>query len=466
MAASSVTTRIPAPLLLLAIVESLVLCLSVYVAALAVFVGNLEQGEQTLGPLIPRAICMSAIMLLSFVSVGLYQFHQRIDYSEVSTKVLVGFALGSLALIAIFGLPDSKLAAGFWGSAIAIAGASVLLIRLYFVNHVDENIFRRRTLIYGTGSRAEAIATLRRRADRRGFQIVGYVPAIESDDPDGCDSANSAGRSSLSTLALESGAEEIVIAVDDRRGKLPIRALLDRRLRGVEVIDLVEFLERETGKIPVELVTPGWLIFSKGFRQSRARLFAKRVRDVAIAGVALLVAWPLLIAIAAAIKIEDGWRSPVFYRQKRVGYLGSQFELLKFRSMIVNAEADGQAVWAAENDDRITRVGRLIRRFRFDELPQVFNVLRGHMSIVGPRPERPEFVEELSESIPFYVERHTVKPGITGWAQLRYVYGASEEAALEKLRYDLYYVKNHSLFLDLVIILQTAEIILWSKGAR
>lgn len=461
MAASSVTTRIPLALLLLAIVEALILFLSVYVAAPIVF-GDLERGQETVGPLIPRAFSLSLVVLLSFVAVGLYQFHQRIEYSEVSTRVIVGFALGFIVLTVIFGLPMSGVAAVFWASAIGIAAVSVLLVRLYFVSHVDENIFRRKTLIYGEGARAAKISELRRRADRRGFQVVGQIPAM--DDTGGQDDARE--RPSLSALALETGAEEIVIAVDDRRGNLPIRELLDRRLRGVEVIDLVEFLERETGKIPVDLVTPGWLIFAEGFRQSTIRQATKRVRDIAISGIALMLTWPLLIAIAVAIKIEDGLRSPILYRQHRVGYLGEPFDLLKFRSMVVDAEADGRAVWASENDARITCVGRFIRKFRLDELPQILNVLRGHMSIVGPRPERPEFVEELSESIPYYVERHTVKPGITGWAQLRYVYGASEEAAAEKLKYDLYYVKNHSLFLDLVIILQTAEIILWSKGAR
>ena len=464
MAAWSVTTRIPTPLLLLAVAETSILFVSVFAAALIVFVGDLRLAEEAVGSLALRAVVLSTIVLLSFVAVGLYQFHQRINYGEASTKVLVAFVLGSLVLLVIFGLPQSKVASGFWGLTIAIAAASVLLLRLYFVTHVDENVFRRRILIYGTGSRAAKISALRRRADRRGFQIVGRVPEL-SHDHDGAPAENVSGPS-LSTLALETGAEEIVIAVDDRRGTLPIRELLDRRLRGVEVIDLVEFLERETGKIPVELVTPGWLIFSEGFRQSKVRQFAKRLRDIAISGVALVVSLPLLIAVGVAIKLEDGWRAPVFYRQERVGYLGTVFSLLKFRSMIVDAEPGGHAVWASENDDRITRVGRLIRKFRLDELPQVLNVLAGQMSIVGPRPERPEFVDELSEAIPFYVERHTVKPGITGWAQLRYVYGASEEAALEKLKYDLYYVKNHSLFLDLVIILQTAEVILWGKGAR
>ena len=192
----------------------------------------------------------------------------------------------------------------------------------------------------------------------------------------------------------------------------------------------------------------------------------KRVMDVAVSALALLVCWPILILLAVAIKLEDGLRSPVLYRQIRVGHNGIPFAVLKFRSMVVDAEADGKAVWATKNDDRVTKVGRIIRTLRLDELPQIFNVLRGQMSIVGPRPERPEFVDRLSETIPYYAERHTVKPGVTGWAQLRYSYGASEEDAAEKLQYDLYYVKNHTLLLDLVIILQTAEVVLWGKGAR
>ena len=192
----------------------------------------------------------------------------------------------------------------------------------------------------------------------------------------------------------------------------------------------------------------------------------KRVMDIVVSALALLVCWPILILLAVAIKLEDGLRSPVLYRQIRVGHNGIPFAVLKFRSMVVDAEADGKAVWATKNDNRVTKVGRIIRTLRLDELPQIFNVLRGQMSIVGPRPERPEFVDRLSETIPYYAERHTVKPGVTGWAQLRYSYGASEEDAAEKLQYDLYYVKNHTLLLDLVIILQTAEVVLWGKGAR
>jgi sugar transferase (PEP-CTERM system associated) len=267
-------------------------------------------------------------------------------------------------------------------------------------------------------------------------------------------------------FAIEKNADEIVVAMDDRRGNLPVRELLDAKIRGINVIDLMEFLERETGKIRIDLVSPGWLIFSSGFRTSSFRRFTKRLVDIVASAILLLVLWPIILLIALAIKLEDGFSAPVLYRQRRVGRGHELFFVLKFRSMRIDAESDGKAIWAAEDDERITRVGRFLRKYRLDELPQLFNVLRGQMSLVGPRPERPEFVEGLRESIPYYAERHSVNPGVTGWAQLRYSYGSTEEDAIEKLQYDLYYVKNQSLILDIMIILQTVEVVLWSKGSR
>ena len=267
-------------------------------------------------------------------------------------------------------------------------------------------------------------------------------------------------------LVHELKADEVVIAMDDRRGNLPVRELMNCKLGGVQVIDIIEFLERETGKIRIDLVRPGWLIFSSGFRISRPRRVAKRIVDLIIGFVIGLISLPFMVLIVLAIKIEDGLAAPVLYRQVRVGFRGENFNVLKFRSMREDAESDGQAVWAEENDSRITRVGRILRKLRLDELPQVFNVIRGEMSIVGPRPERPQFVDKLSESIPFYAERHSVLPGVTGWAQIQYPYGSTEHDAAEKLQYDLYYVKNHNLFLDLMIILQTVEVVLWGKGSR
>ena len=231
-------------------------------------------------------------------------------------------------------------------------------------------------------------------------------------------------------------------------------------------MDLLEFLERESGKIRVDLVNPDWLIFSPGFKVTKIKRIVKRFVDILVGMTVLLLTWPILILVTLAIQLEDGFRQPVFYRQLRVGYNGEHFKIFKFRSMKIDAESDGQAVWASLDDSRVTRIGRLIRKARIDELPQIFNILRGQMSAVGPRPERPSFVAMLSESIPYYDERHTVKPGVTGWAQLNYSYGSSIQDAIEKLQYDLYYVKNQNLILDLAIIIQTVEVILWGKGAR
>jgi len=251
--------------------------------------------------------------------------------------------------------------------------------------------------------------------------------------------------------------------MDDKRQGFPIRALLQCKFAGVDVVDILGFLERESGKVDVERLNPSWMIYAEGFTRKSSRQVAARCLDLAGGVALLLVAWPFMLLVALAVWLEDG--SPILYRQTRVGLLGKPFELLKFRSMTKQAEAGG-AQWALKGDTRITKVGSVIRKVRFDELPQIFNIVRGQMSLVGPRPERPEFVEALAQKIPYYQERHCVKPGLTGWAQLQYPYGASEKDALEKLRYDLYYVKNQSFLLDLIILLQTAEVVIWQKGSR
>lgn len=453
------------PLLLLGLGEALILYSSVYVGAIILF-GDLAECEETVGSLAPRATSVSTVMLLSLISMGLYGFHQRMFFRDVFVRLVVGFVIGSLGLAAIFYIaPSTTMVPKLSALSVAYALTLLVVLRYFFIRNVDKNIFRRKTLVYGAGERASAISDLRRSADRRGFQLVGSVPApgdsiishkngvLFEDTP-------------ITELAIEKDAEEIVVAMDDRRGNLPIRDLLDCKFRGIDVIDLQEFLERESGKIRLDLVSPGWLIFSPGFRVTQFRRVIKRIFDFSIGVIAFLVTLPAMIVVAIAIKIEDGIRAPVLYRQKRVGCQGIVFQLLKFRSMQVNAEKDGKAVWASQNDSRVTKVGRFIRKYRLDELPQIVNVLVGQMSLVGPRPERPEFVSELSESIPYYDVRHTIKPGITGWAQLRYPYGASAEDAMRKLQYELYYVKNQNLLLDLVIMLQTVEVMIWGKGAR
>lgn len=237
-------------------------------------------------------------------------------------------------------------------------------------------------------------------------------------------------------------------------------------MEGIDVVDAVTFYEREARKIPLESIQPSWLIFSDGFGAVAARNLSKRAFDVMASLALLLVTWPVMLLTILAIKLEEGLRAPVFYKQERVGLNGKSFYVIKFRSMRVDAEKAGQAIWAQKNDSRVTRVGAFIRKVRIDELPQIFNVLKGDMAFVGPRPERPVFVRQLAEKIPFYNERHRVKPGITGWAQLCFAYADSEEDSKEKLRYDLYYIKNQSLLLDLIILIQTVEVILFKKGAH
>jgi sugar transferase (PEP-CTERM system associated) len=271
---------------------------------------------------------------------------------------------------------------------------------------------------------------------------------------------------SLLSYVLKEKIEEIVVGLNDRRENFPLDDLLDCRLSGIDVIEPISFLERETGKVHLDMLHPSWMIFSDGFKRSNLRSYFERAFDIFATLLLLAVVWPILVLTALAIWLESGGIHPTLYRQVRVGQNGVPFELLKFRSMRVDAEQDGVPQWARAGDDRVTVVGRIIRTLRIDELPQIFNILRGDMSLVGPRPERPEFVKDLSEKIPFYSERHRVKPGLAGWAQLNYPYGSNERDAIEKLQYDLYYVKNHSLFLDFSILVQTAEVVLWGKGAR
>ena len=399
------------------------------------------------------------------LAVGLYSPWLRAGAMGLFMRSIVSAAGGALVLLPFTLLAGYALS---WCkvlfAAALLAACVTFLLRLLFLRIVDEDAFKGRVLVYGTGKAAASLSQLRRRSDRRGFLIIGYV------QPPGEIVAIPAQQllpgATLHAVAATHGIDEIVVAMDERRTVFPLDQLLECRLLGIEVVDLTTFLERETGKVYLESLNPSWLIFGPGFRRDAIRLMTERTFDVLASLGLLLLTWPFMLLTAAAIKFEDGWRAPVFYRQKRVGLGNRVFEVLKFRSMSVNAESNGEARWAARSDSRVTRVGSVIRKIRIDELPQILNILRGDMSFVGPRPERPEFVELLAQKIPFYRERHFVKPGLTGWAQICYPYGSSEQDAAQKLQYDLYYVKNHHLLFDLYILLQTAEVILWRKGAR
>ncbi|MDR1935647.1 MAG: TIGR03013 family PEP-CTERM/XrtA system glycosyltransferase [Candidatus Accumulibacter sp.] len=321
-----------------------------------------------------------------------------------------------------------------------------------------------RVLIYGSGPEARTVGKVLKKS-APDTQVVGFYPGPSEPEISVPRKLLLSRSDSLADTVYAQKVNEIIVAVQERRGGvLPMRELLDCKLSGVNVLDLASFFERSLGQIRLDSLKAGWLIFGEGFRQGGWRTAVKRVFDVVAASVLLLLASPVMLATALLIVLEDGF--PVFYRQERVGRHGRSFNVVKFRSMRRDAEGDGKPRWAKANDNRITRVGRVIRKLRIDELPQLYGVLSGDMSLVGPRPERPYFVDKLTRDIPFYAVRHSVKPGVTGWAQVSYPYGASVGDSLQKLQYDLYYVKNHSFFLDIVILFETVGVVLTGKGAQ
>ncbi len=451
----------------LAIAESLLFIGAVYAAALLRLGGTLDEITRWEGSLLPRALVFGVVTLVSFLALGLYTVRQRARATGLGLRaVLAVLAATGVNAILFYLVPDLAIGRGILVLAAAIAFIGSLLLRLVFSRLVGGQTFKKQVLVYGYGNRVNAFAKLRRASDRRGYNLVGFVcPPGESLNVSGDELL--VAPKGLRALCLEREVEEVVVAMEDRRKNLPVRELMQCRLAGINVIDFVSFMERETGRIFLEALSPSWLIFGGGFRRDGLRLFTSRALDFVASGVLVVVTLPLMVLTALAIWLEDGRKAGgVLYRQERVGLEGKTFELLKFRSMRANAEVAGQAQWAQQNDPRVTRIGAFIRKCRIDELPQLLNVLRGDMSLVGPRPERPQFVAALEAKIPYYEQRHSVKPGIAGWAQLCYPYGASEEDSVQKLQYDLYYVKNNSLLFDLAILVQTAEVVFLGKGAR
>ncbi len=434
-------------------------------AAAARFQMNLAQIEEDVGALWPRAALFSAVMITSLLALGLYSSRQRARTAGIVVRGGLAVATGvAVTALTFYLVPNLWMGRDVLAMTALGASAGLLISRITFSHLVDETLFKRRVLVYGCGRNAAVIANLRRRSDRRGFQVVGFVRA--HDEEFSVAGTLLEAPNGLSDLCVRNDVDEVVVAMEDRRRGFPILELLECRLAGIDVTEILTFLERETGRVRIDLLNPSWLIFGEGFRRNSLRLFSARMLDLAASSLILLLAFPVMLLTALAIKLEEGWRAPVLYAQRRVGLGGRPFDVLKFRSMREDAEHDGQARWATKGDARVTRVGAFIRKCRIDELPQVLCVLQGHMSFVGPRPERPEFVAELSQKIPYYVQRHCVKPGITGWAQLCYPYGSSEQDALEKLQYDLYYIKNNTLIFDLAILLQTVEVVVMGQGAR
>ena len=458
---------IPLPLLLLAMAEVVILFASMYAGIAVRFMSADIDHAVSVGPVFPKAVIFSLVMLSIMTAFGL---HQRDAKQEgewgYAVRFVASFAVGLVAMLLVFYIfPDLLLGRGAFGLVFLFAFVGTALARLIFVRLFKWDAMRRRVLLLGSGSRSVRIEELEKDQEgHRKFNLVGCLPLSDSE------SSVSKTRilkdqGSILSVAKKYRIDEIVVGVRDRRnGGLPADQLLECKLAGIEILDLPSFFERETGQIQIESLNPSWMIFSDGFRRSAFKDMTKRLFDITASSLLLLLTLPAFLVTALLIWIESG--SPILYRQERVGENGRNFKVLKFRSMRKDAERDGMPQWAKKQDDRVTRVGNVMRKLRIDELPQVFNVLKDDMSFVGPRPERPFFVQDLSQKISYYPSRHTVKPGITGWAQIRYPYGATVEDAIQKLQYDLYYVKNHTLFLDLIILFQTAQVVLFGKGAR
>lgn len=460
---------LPLQYIILALIEYWLLVLAVYLAVSIRLPWEIINPLDYQDPYAYRCSVFSVVMLCCTLSLGVYESKLREGFSGLAVRSVVSFfLLGSAALTVLYYIfPVLQLGRGVLSIAVVLALIFCLLARALFFLIVDISRLRRNVLVLGAGSRAEEVRNTLENGDRNsGCQIIGFVPNGSAEHVIDQERLLDLG-SDLLEFCKTNRVNEIVVALDERRrnmgGNLPIDSLLDCKLAGIDVIDAVGFCEREIGRIELNQLDPSWMLFSEGFRYSGARDLSKRIFDIIISLILVAVAWPFMLLTALAVYLEDG--APVLYRQTRVGLNGKHFDLFKFRSMRTDAEKNG-AVWARQKDDRVTRVGAFIRNTRLDELPQIYNVLSGDMSFVGPRPERPEFVGNLSKQIPFYDERHRVKPGLMGWAQLKYPYGASVEDAAQKLRYDLYYTKNHSLLLDILIVIQTVEVVLLGKGVR
>jgi sugar transferase (PEP-CTERM system associated) len=410
-----------------------------------------------------RIALLTGICVLCFYYNDLYDLTLVHSKPELIVRVLQGAGAAAIALAFISALAPSVVIGGtIFITSLCLLLIAVPLWRLAFDGLAHDPALEERVLVVGAGPMARTIARHILSQHDFAYRFVGFVED-EMSNARSRDPLAIGHVGDLPRLVEQHHIDRIVISLPDRRGKLPLRELLQAKLSGVRVEDAATTYERITGKILIDDLRPSWLIFSDGFRASRLTRIVKRVIDLLLATFGLLVGAPLMIATAIGVRLESP--GPILYRQERVGENGRTFTLLKFRSMRADAE-QGTPVWAKDNDDRVTMVGRLIRMTRFDELPQLWNVLRGDMSFVGPRPERPFFVQQLAAEIPFYMERHAVKPGITGWAQVKYRYGASIEDAMEKLRYDLYYIKHMSIVFDLTIGIDTVKVILSGKGAK
>lgn len=453
-------------LLVLLVLEFLHLGGSMYLGQALYSVMVSEQPWPSLHSAALSISIFTVVMGVIMTAMGLYERHFWNGKTDMLLRIAVSFLIGSFVVMTVYYLIlGLYLPRSVFSLAFGLGFSGVMILRLIFFQVARNAKFKRRILVLGIGEKAAQLEELQN-YKASGFSVLGYLQLHKDELSKIAPQRIRKQITTLPHLVIEWSVDEIVVAMDDQRQGFPSDELLECKLNGVQISDFLTFFEHHTSRVQLNALRPSHLIFADDLQLPPFNAVLKRLFDL-IAGVLLLVLTsPIMLLAALTVWLESGGREPVLYWQERTGFNNEPFNLVKFRSMQVNAEEDGQAVWAEKNDPRITRVGKVIRNTRIDELPQLYNVLRGDMSFVGPRPERPQFVAQLTKKIPFYTMRHVVKPGITGWAQICYSYGDSVEDARRKLEYDLYYIKHYSLFFDTVILLQTVHTVFWGKSAH
>lgn len=413
--------------------------------------------------IMPKAVMFSMFMIFMCFLVDLYNTENVIGKKAMFLKISFAGLFASVILASIYYfIPFLELGRGILFIALLISIITLYVWHIVYIFFLKLPVVGKRVLILGTGPIARTTGNILN-SRNNGFALAGYVNCIG--EPIHVPESSIVGNGDgLFATAMKEKVQKIVVSLSERRGTLPVRDVLDCKLNGIDVVDCPSFYEQLTGKLLIENMNPSHLIFSDGFRTTAISRSIKRVFDVLFAVVGLALSFPMLILVPVLLKLDS--KGPVLFKQKRVGEGEKIFTLYKFRTMVADAEKDSGPVWSQTGDTRITKLGKWLRKMRIDEIPQLFNVIHGDMSFIGPRPERKFFVESLKKQIPYYSERHCVKPGITGWAQVRYEYGDSIEDAIEKLRYDLYYIKYQSISLDLLILLDTIKVILFGRGGR
>jgi sugar transferase (PEP-CTERM system associated) len=446
-------------------IENLLICACVLIAVgFRFFLSGVDPFSYEL--LYFKAFVIASIFQLSFYYNDLYVIRLAHQRREWTIKFVQSLAAAAILLSVVYYLfPSLIIGRGIFLITLVLLPLAVIGWRMAYDRISRIGPLRDRVIIIGSGSLARKIGEEVLHNHRDAYDIVGFIDEDPKKVGESVVNPKVIGDyAALSAIVSQHEIDQVIVALPDRRGKMPVHMLLECKFQGTLVEDGVNFYERLVGKILVENLKPSWFIFSSGFRQFRFPRIIKRIVDVLLAAVVLLVCLPLLPIVALLIRLDSP--GPILFRQDRVGEGEKVFTLLKFRSMRMDAESTSGPVWAQDQDDRTTAVGRFLRRSRLDELPQLINVLKGEMSFVGPRPERPFFVAVLLKEVPYYSVRHTVKPGITGWAQIKYSYGASMEDALEKLQYDLFYIKNLSIWLDLTILFETIKVVMLGRGSR